>query len=823
MKKFKAYGYPLKEISQREIRHRELARRSAAEGFVLLKNDGALPLTERKIALFGGGSRMTVKGGSGSGDVRERHSVTIEEGLRNAGFTFSTTWMDRFENKFKSDISAWEAEVDRAIKKYNHPAATMKMFIEIGNHPKPNPATIMVEDGDLDDAESAIYVLSRQAGEGRDRRTEKGDYLLSDIETESIKKLSAHYKKLILILNCGSVIDLSVLEQTRIDAVIFYAQGGMEGGNALADILTGKVTPSGKLTDTWAKRYEDYPCSDTFSYRNGNLEDEYYREGIYVGYRYFSSFGIKPRYPFGYGLSYTTFGYAVKEVALSGELFRLTAIVTNTGKCCGKEVLQLYVAKPKTRIHTEKLSLVAFAKTKELRPGERKEIVLSFNVKDMAVFDGSFILQRGEYGLYFGTSAEQNKPVAVIDVKKDITTERVDRAVNSKPTFEEFTSESASAEYSKDLPRFTIETVEPVSHTDSIRNISDKVRNVMEKLTVKQKIGLVVGGGYKLNGYIRVMGAAGRTNTNMLKAGIPNIIMSDGPAGLNVVPQSAFTKSGSPRYPEGLPEDWRWGWLRHIGRFLRGNPKKLTFAYRYATAFPSETCLAQSFDIKLMEEVGRAVGTEMKEFGISVWLAPGMNIHRNPLCGRNFEYYSEDPLVSGKMAAAITRGVQSIGGVGVCIKHFCCNNQEDNRTGVSSNLSERALREIYLRGFRIAVEDSKPWTIMSSYNRVNGRYVCNDNDLLTGILRNEWGFSGLVMSDWNATDQCSYSKAINAGNDLIMPGTKKVRKSLKKAFDSGELKAEALDDSASRILEMIFAGHTSKDFVKNRTMNSFEK
>ena len=322
----------------------------------------------------------------------------------------------------------------------------------------------------------------------------------------------------------------------------------------------------------------------------------------------------------------------------------------------------------------------------------------------------------------------------------------------------------------------------------------------------------MTGGGYAVRAYNNVMGAAGRTCTTLVNKGVPNIVLADGPAGLNVVPEIAVRRNGLPGYPNGLPEDWRWGWLKKAEPLLKkliGGGRRV---YRYMTAWPSETVLAQSWDTALLEEVGQAVGKEMLEIGVSVWLAPGMNIHRNPLCGRNFEYYSEDPILSGKMAATVTRGVQSQGGVGVSVKHFCCNNQEDNRTGVSANVSKKALREIYLRAFEIAVTEGKPWTVMSSYNRVNGRYVCNDPELLTGVLREEWDFRGLVMSDWNATDPASHATAINAGNDLIMPGGAAVRKALLAGLKNGTLDRAALDRSAGRVLELIFKSETCKDF-----------
>ena len=818
MAKFQVFGATTKAVSQREKDHMALARRAAAEGIVLLKNDGILPLAPCRIALYGPGSRMTVKGGSGSGEVNERRSVSIEEGLKNAGYTFSTLWMDRFEKKFKDDMDAWRAEVDEAIKKYNV-FTTMAMFNEIGRHPKPYPScTPVLKDELVDDTDIAVYVLSRQAGEGQDRKVEKGDYLLSDIEVESLKLLSSHYKKLILVINSGGPVDLNLPDDVHIDALLFFGQGGMEGGNALADIFTGKVTPSGKLTDTWAMRYEDCPSHDTYSHMNGNVEEEEYYEGIYVGYRYFTTFNKKVRFPFGFGLSYTQFSVQYASMNVQNTAVTLKASVKNEGaEYSGREVVQLYAGKPNDKYDCEKLSLVAFVKTGNLACGASQEVELKFDVRDLSVYDGgqkAFILPKGEYCLYLGDSVENITPCAVIVVGKEVVTERVSAVHDVPLKFTDLKSDYVLPEYDAALPRFEIDcaNIQAVTHTKYVPEFPDKKKKIAARLTQKQKLMLVVGGGYKLKSYNAVMGAAGRTNTKLLKYGVPNIIMADGPAGLNVTQATVILKSGSPRFPEGVPEMWQWGWLRKFGFIAKAKPEKGRPAYRYMTAWPSETVQAQSWDTSLLEEIGAAVGREMVEIGVSVWLAPGMNIHRNPLCGRNFEYYSEDPLVSGKMAAAITRGVQSAGGVGVSVKHFCCNNQEDNRYGVSENVSQRAMREVYLRAFRIAITEGKPWTVMSCYNRVNGTYVCNSRALVTGVLRDEWGFDGLVMSDWSAVDKCSYAGAINAGNDMIMPGHESTVKKLAEQNKAGELDKAALDISVMRVLELIFKSEVNKNF-----------
>ena len=738
-----------------------------------IREDDRISITG--LRSFAPGSRMTVKGGSGSGDVHERYSVTIEEGLKNAGFAFPTTlWMDRFQEKYEADIAAWRQGLEKQVQKYS-PVQTMQMFIFIGEHPMPYPAcTPVLADELTDETDTAIYVLSRQAGEGKDRRVEKGDYLLSNVETESLRLLRKHYKKLMLILNCGGVMDLSILDEIPMDAVLFFGQGGMEGGNALADILTGKTCPSGCLTDTWAIRYDDYPSADTFSHRNGDLENEEYAEDIYVGYRWFDKQGVKPRYPFGYGLSYTDFSVEVNSVTQSG----VELTVTNTGGSSGKKVLQIYVSKPEGALEHEVRALVGFAKTKCLGPGQRQTLSIPFRLEDIASFDESrsaFVLEAGEYRVKLNDTAAGSFCVEA---------ERVLETVESIGT----------------------KSGKPVSQT-----VSPKAAAVLKQLGDRDKIRLVVGGGYDIRCYNNVMGAAGRTCTKLLKKGIPNIAMSDGPAGLNVNQLSTLTRNAVPRYPEGLPKDWQWGWLAKANPFLRKIPGKGKTVYRYMTAWPSETVQAQTWNTELLEEIGKAVGREMLEIGVSVWLAPGLNIHRNPLCGRNFEYYSEDPVVSGKMAA-VTRGVQSVGGVGVSQKHFCCNNQEDNRMEVSANVSQRALREIYLRAFRIAVTEGKPWTVMSSYNRVNGKHVCNTYDLLTRVLRQEWGFEGLVMSDWNATEQCSYAEAINAGNDLIMPGTAAISKKLEEELKTGRLNREALNISAGRVLELVFKSEACKAY-----------
>lgn len=824
MKKFKVYGSNTNIESQREINHRLIARQIASEGIVLLKNDGVLPLNRKcKLVLYGAGSRMTVRGGSGSGDMRERSSVNLEQGLKNAGFEIvNPLWMDRFEAKYKYEKEVWRLSVESRIKGYG-PLRTLKMFDLIHSIPFTFPETNLIQEDELSlETDTAIYVITRQAGEGADRRVIKGDFLLSDTELDSIRFLSKHYQKIILVINSGGIIDLSPIDTIEnIKAILYFGQAGMEGGSALADLLTGEVTPSGKLSDTWAHNYFDYPSAETYSHFKKDLSFENYYEGIYVGYRYFDACKKTPRYEFGFGLSYTTFTHQLEKMRVNGSKVELGVRVKNIGnQYSGKEVLQVYISKPSLKYDTEPRSLVAFAKTKLLNCLEDEVLDLSFDLADHALFDASsksWLLEKGDYIIYVGTSSRNYKACLVIEVNESIITESVQNICTKELSFQDDKFLRLVDIDIKGLPKLVVDTknVKHITHDYELNQIySDtKIDSILSQLSNKELVQLCVGAGYGGKSYNLTPGVAGTTTSKLLNKGVPNINLSDGPAGLNVITSVSVQKNGSLRYLDGLPEDWRWGWIKNIEPFVKAKPGKGRELYHFMTAWPSATHCAQTWNLGLLTEMGQSIGKEMLEIGVTLWLAPGMNIHRNPLCGRNFEYYSEDPILSGEMAASLTKGVQSNKGCGVTIKHFCCNNQEDNRDYVSSNLSERALREIYLKGFRIAIRESNPWAVMSSYNKVNDIYTPNSADLLTKVLRQEWNFQGLVMSDWNSTDKCSHTEAIKTGNNLIMPGNKRIVNQLIKSVSTGDLTREELEKSARYILKCILNSAVVNDLV----------
>ena len=811
----KLFGNLSSEPSELEKKNRALVRQAAAEGFVLLKNEGgALPLKSQKIALYGMGARKTVKGGLGSGSVEERYSVNIEGGLKNAGFEITTQhWLDDYDREYNETYTAWHDMVEEKVAGITDPMKLIPLAHSYV-YRYPSGRSITKEDVIASGTDTAVFVLMRQAGEGNDRRLEPGDYYLTEIERENLGFLAASYRHTILVINVGGHIDLSFLDEIAdIDAVVLFMQGGEEGGNALADVLSGKENFSGKLADTIPLRYEDIPFGDTFSYLNGNTESEDYSEDIFVGYRYFDSFDKPVRYPFGFGLSYTSFAIKAESIRAEGCEIVVSASVTNTGDRAGKEVSQLYVSAPQSGLNKEKQRLIAFAKTRTLAPGESETLKLCFNMGEAASYDenrAAWVLEAGAYLLRLGSSSRDTGIVAALKLSKEVVTLQCRSCCAPEFAFEKLAGPRVAAE---SLPAGvkTIE-IDPGEFVTKEADYNPPVfletaeeRIFLDSLSDEERLKLLCGGELQVRtaGAFDIPGAAGKTATALIAKGLPNVVFADGPAGVNIVNRCFALPDGHFAAAE-VPERYRWGVLGQMAAKQLAS-MQAPIVHRYATAWPVEMLLAQTWNTELVREIGHAVGEEMKQFGISIWLAPGMNIHRNPLGGRAFEYYSEDPVLSGEMAAALTQGVQSHAGLGVSVKHFCCNNSEDNRNGISANVSERALREIYLKGFELAVRKAHPLTVMSSYNRLNGIYTANRRDLLTDILRCEWGFQGLVMTDWGSTNEKAAvpEKCSAAGNDLIMPGNPYDRESLLKAFSEGKLGRDTVRISAARVLSLV--------------------
>ncbi len=808
------------EPTRFELDNRALARKAASEGFVLLENDGVLPLKNKRIALYGSGARMTVKGGTGSGAVRERYSVTVVKGMENAGFEITTTsWLDRFDKFYADTYEAYRQEQEKKVEGIREFYKILQMITPF-RHPTGIPVT---KEDVIDSAcDTAIYVLARQAGEGNDRFDVQGDYRLDDVERENLEFVSKSYKNLIVVINAGGVIDVSFLDTLHVSALVYYVQGGEEGGNALADVLSGRVNFSGKLATSWAYRFEDIPSNTTYSYLAPDKYQQEYNEGIYVGYRYFDTFGVKPRYAFGYGLSYTAFEIRFTSADVSAGAVAVRAAVTNAGSAAGREVAQLYATVP-FGDGAEKQRLVAFAKTKELAPSETQEITLTVSFRDLSCYDevkAAWVLRSGEYVLRLGNASDRNKAVAVLTLTEEAILEQCVNVCPVRQDVKEVQPPDRTQEDLPGLPVLILDDYVPGAVVHTYEPPEEEPDSLVESMTDEQLITLVVGGGTSnKNLQVEAMGASGTTTPELYEAlGIPNVILSDGPAGLNLTAQVVELENGvikAAKVPQTLEAYRRYlfGFSRMALMSQMANPEDGVVHYQYATAWPCSQLLAQSFDPELLEQVGDAVGTEMEAYGVTVWLAPGINIHRNPLCGRTFEYYSEDPYVSGKMAAAIVWGVQRHPGKGVSVKHFAANSCELERNFSSSNVSERTLREIYLRGFEIAVRESAPMTVMAAYNKINGVYCTNNYDLLVKVLRNEWGFRGLVMSDWDSMKAQPENPAIPLSGDvlkahaaqcdLVCPGRPDQHEALMNGLKTGAVSRADLKRCAVRILKMI--------------------
>lgn len=799
------------ERTEREIAHGKLARKFAAEGIVLLKNDGLLPLkAEEPVALFGGGAGHTITSGIGSGDVNNRESITIYQGLKAVcASVTSKSWLLDYQERYIKARALWKEKILKDAEGMDNP------FDAYAKNPFSLPDGRNIIKEDIKGASVAVYVISRIAGEGKDRRLAEGDYYLSSREREDILYLCQENMPVVLIINSGAPVEITGIlqEAANIKAVLYISLPGQEGGNAVADILYGKAVPGGRLTSTWAAGYKDYPCAASYGYLNGNLEKEEYREGIYAGYRYFTSFNIKPLFPFGYGLSYTSFEIKFEGIKIAGTNINVCVSVKNTGNCySGREVVQVYITPPQTGIYKEYQKLAGFAKTGVLKPGDMQKLSITIRQKQLASFSeeiDSWITESGKYGVWAGSNANSLELVALLDVKETVLLGRTSKICTKTKTFQEFTA----SEYAINRNKEWLETAEkqnipvygfkPQKEEIKISGMPPAAKGKTEELIPLLHGGITEGASMLGSSGIHVPGSAGET------AGIAEgtygrkryLVMADGPAGLRLQQSYEKDKTTGKIYNTGVLGSLENGFLQE-----KVHHDSTDTFYQYCTLFPAGTLLAQTWDTKLLEEFGMAVAKEMEEFHTGLWLAPGMNIQRNPLCGRNFEYFSEDPLLSGVMAAAVTNGVQSGGKCGVTIKHFACNNQEDNRMGTDACISVRALREIYLRGFEIAVKESKPAVIMTSYNLINGVHSAENKDLCTTVARNEWGFKGVFISDWNTTvpeDGSVPWKCIAAGNDIIMPGNTADSENIYRAYKDGKLAEEDIRNCAGRVTALI--------------------
>lgn len=801
------------EVTQRETDHRKLAREAAAEGFVLLENkDHFLPLAKGiKVGLYGAGAIRTIKGGTGSGDVNERDSVNIFQGMKNAGYDVtSSEWLEDYDKLYVQARLDWKNEIFTKLNgddtKFFDAYSATPFFMPSGN-------PIDEEKAAADGADTAFFVLARIAGENKDRFDTEGDYFISKEEKAILAQVSRCYKNVVLVINTGGLMDLAFVEEfDNIRSILQYVQAG---GNAFADVVSGDVTPSGKMTDTWAKDYYDYPGAEVYSYKSGDLMKEKYEEGIFVGYRYFDTFEVPVRYSFGYGMSYTDFEIRTDDIKVSGRgmmnpKVSVTVTVTNTGDTyAGKEVVQIYASCPQGRLVKEFRRLAGFGKTKLLAPKESQTMTITFPLYQLTSYEeesASWILEPGMYGIWIGNDLNTSVLSGALELDEKAVMTACENICPLKEELNEIVPDAEKvqareAAWQKEVKEKRMSVIElkaseipteKVDYQPVPEELPGKAGKIVESLSVDQLALLATGDPGRAQGNalgsagISVPGAAAETSPCASEEpwNVTTIALVDGPAGLRLkreyqVDNGEIVASDFLAALEG-------------GFFSKPQEKRGTTYYQFCTAIPVGTLLAQSWDVELIKRVGEMIGHEMELFNVTLWLAPGMNIHRNPLCGRNFEYYSEDPLLAGMMAAAMTLGVQKVPGCGTTIKHFACNNQEDNRMGSDSILSERALREIYLKGFEIAVKDAQPMSIMTSYNLINGVHAANCYDTCTKAARDEWGFAGAIMTDWTTTNvqiqgECTAAGCMRAGNDMVMPGLPEDHENIKKELADGTL------------------------------------
>lgn len=790
---------PLGENGERltgSLGHIGLSKEAAKEGMVLLKNRGdILPLKKgTRVALFGKATFDYVKGGGGSGDVTVAYIRNLYEGLKMQKDVVSI---------FEPLCDYYRKDVERQYAQGSVPGMTIEPEVpqELLDEAKAYADTAVISicrfSGEGWDRKSIVDTDNKNMGEGEldmavrsSKIFANGDFCLSAEEAAMVETVKKNFPRVVVVMNVGGMVDTSwFVREDAIGAVLMAWQGGMEGGLAAAELLVGKGNPSGKLSDTFAQTLEDYPSTGDFHESRDYVN---YTEDIYVGYRYFETVpgaDQKVNYPFGFGLSYTTFQTDVLSAEEKDGQVRIQVQITNTGSRDGKEVVQVYFEAPQGRLGKPKRQLIAFAKTRSLRPGESQRLYLSFEIRDMASYDdtgkvqrAAYVLEKGDYFFHVGTSVRDTVRLDyVYQVKEDTVTEQLEsrltpsklpRRMLSDGSYEEVPQREGNDPNANELERMPedmmegyVPAVRPRDRYQLWREPYKKGAHIFKevaegKLTPEEFLAQLTDeetaqllGGQPNTGVANTFGYG-----NLPEYGVPSVMTADGPAGLRIAPECGVT----------------------------------------TTCWPCSTLLACSWNPEIVEAVGLAGGAEVKENNIAVWLTPAVNIHRSPLCGRNFEYYSEDPYLAGKLASAMVRGIQA-NHIGATVKHFALNNKETNRKNSDSRVSERAAREIYLKAFEIIVREAKPWSIMTSYNIINGHRASENADLLEGILRGEWGFDGCITTDWWTCGE--HYKEVKAGNDIKMGCGYPER--LLEALEKGCLTREEMDACALRVLKLI--------------------
>lgn len=758
----------------------ETSARAVSGGIVMLKNDGALPLKQGgTAAVFGRIQLHYYKSGTGSGGmVNVSKVIGITDGLLDAGYKLDEQLLNAYrewdeQNPFDYG-EGWGGE----------PWSQKEM-----------PLTDELVGGAASRADAAIVIIGRTAGEEMDNKLEKGAFLLSDLEEDMLRRVTSAFDKTVVLLNTGGLIDMSFMDRYPVSAVMYVWQGGMVGGAGTAAVLTGEVSPSGKLPDTIAYEISDYPSDKFF----GSGDMDCYGEDIYVGYRYFETFAKdRVRFPFGFGMSYTSFDLTASDFKLDGDKVTGSVNVKNTGSTPGREVVQIYCSAPQGKLGKPARVLCGFDKTRALQPGESQTLCFEIPLESVASYDDSgvtghksaWILEQGGYVFYAGADVRSASEAYSLTLPETVVRQcksalgpltAFKRMVNSsgKPEFEDvpLTGEAFPHDHAK-LPAEIPQTGDRGIRLADVVNGKNTLEEFTAQLTDYDLSCIIRGEGMGSPKVTAGTAAAfGGVSDTLTALGIPCACCDDGPSGMRL---DCGTK---------------------------------------AFSLPNGTLLASTFDRPLMTELFTFMGLEMHTNQVDCLLGPGMNIHRHPLNGRNFEYFSEDPYLTGEMASAELAGLHSTGAEGT-IKHFCGNNRETRRHFLDSVISERALREIYLRGFEKAVKKGGAKSVMTTYGQVNGVWTAGNYDLVTGILRDDWGFDGFTMTDWwaninrrgKAPDKSDFAAMAMAQNDVYMVTADGAacNDNTLDSLNSGELTRGELQRNAMNILRFLTTTHAMK-------------